>query len=78
MAQYVDDDKFYDWYRKVSKEPRMTRTALMQSLFEQTERPGDGLYKLDGALTLSGEEETYPFVFDNIGCCGASTGFYYF
>lgn len=75
---YVNQEAFFDWYSSTSKQERFDKSALLSEVFEQYCRTHNEEYVLPAECTRSGKEERYPFRFENIGCCGASTMFLYF
>ena len=76
MYNYVNEDAFFAWYEeKTGLKPN--KKALLQELGKQYMSTRKGEFVLGGELSLSGNEEIYPFRFENIGCCGASTMYFY-
>ena len=78
MINYVNDDIFWKWYKENSKELKMTKKELLDSVFKFYCDTKSELYTLSPDETSSGKEETYSFKFEDIGCCGASTIYIYF
>ena len=78
MASYVNEDAFFAWYDESAGEPRLSRPALLEELARQFRETRRQEYVLPPERTRSGREERYPFRYENVGCCGASTVFYYF
>ena len=76
MYNYVNEDAFFAWYEeKTGIKPN--KKALLQELGKQYMATRKGEFVLGGDKSLSGNEEIYPFRFENIGCCGASTMYFY-
>lgn len=76
MYNYVNEDRFFDWYsEKTGRAP--DRKALLAELAKQYMKSRKGEFVLSGDKTLSGIEERYSFSFENVGCCGASTIYFY-
>ena len=75
---YVNEDQFVAWYESVAKEPRLSSSALLADVFQQYVSNHTSEYVIPAEKTISGREERYPFRFENIGACGASTFFIYF
>ena len=76
MYNYVNEDAFFDWYKeKTGRAPN--KKALLQELSRQYMATRKGEFVLPAGESLSGEEERYPFRFENVGCCGASTMYFY-
>ena len=73
----VGEEKFMDWYRKTAKKPLREEQAL-QRVHDGYFETGDEVFVLHGDETKNGEEAQYPFRVENIGCCGASTLYFYF
>jgi len=76
MYNYVNEDRFFAWYgEKTGRAP--DRKALLAELAKQYMKSRKGEFVLSGDKTLSGCEERYAFSFENVGCCGASTIYFY-
>ena len=75
---YVNEEKFIAWYETVAKEPRLSAAALLADVFQQYVSTRAGEYVVPAENAISGQEERYPFRFENIGACGASTNYIYF
>ncbi len=78
MTHYVNEEALFAWYDANAREPRMPHAALLDDLTRRYLETRQPEYVLPPAKTNSGQEERYPFRCENIGCCGASTIFYYF
>ena len=76
MFNYVNEDAFFAWYQEKTGRPA-GKKALLDQLSAQYMKSRKGEFVLSADQTLSGEEERYPFRFENIGCCGASTMYFY-
>lgn len=74
----VNEEALLAWYEAAAKEPRLERNALLADVARQYQQTRREEYVLPPARTRSGAEERYPFRCENIGCCGASTVFWYF
>ncbi|MBR4953898.1 MAG: hypothetical protein IKZ30_05205 [Oscillospiraceae bacterium] len=78
MTNYVNEDKFFQWYSETTGSPIGNKTKLLNEVFQQYMKTRKQEYILSAQQTKSGSEETFPFRFENIGCCGASTYYIYF
>lgn len=78
MTNYVNEAAFFAWYDRVAAEPRPGRAALLEDLARKYRESRREEYILPPEKTRSGREERYPFRYENVGCCGASTVFFYF
>ena len=76
MYNYVNEEAFFAWYEEKSG-LKPNKKALLQELSKQYMSTRKGEFHLSGEMSLSGNEEVYPFRFENIGCCGASTMYFY-
>ena len=73
----VGEEKFLAWYRANTKKPLSAEKALQRvhdSYFEDASE----VFVRPAAETKSGAEAHYEFRVENIGCCGASTLYFYF
>lgn len=75
---YVGVEKFYRWYAETAKEPKMSNAELLSDVLRLAAEEKAEQYVLPGDRTISGREERYDFRCENIGACGANTGFMYF
>ena len=75
---YVNEEKFIAWYESSVKEPRLSSVALLADVFQQYVSSRVNEYVIPAEKAISGHEERYPFRFENIGACGASTNYIYF
>ena len=75
---YVNEDKFIAWYKSVATEPQLSSAALLADVFQRYVSTRSNEYVIPAEMTISGHEERYPFRFENIGACGASTNYIYF
>jgi hypothetical protein len=75
---YVNQEAFFAWYNSVSRRPLRDGDALLGEVFSQYCSTGRQEYTLPASATVSGKEESFPFRYENVGCCGASTMFIYF
>lgn len=78
MVNYVNQEAFFDWYDSASRTGVADKAALLGELFNRYCRTGEERYVLAPGQTKSGQEESFPFRFENVDCCGASTVFIYF
>ena len=78
MTNYVNEDAFFAWYEETAAEPRLSRPALLEDLVRRHRETQRQEYVLPPQKTVCGREARYPFRYENVGCCGASTVFYYF
>lgn len=78
MTNYVNEAALFAWYEQVAKEPRLSPSALLEELTRRHRDTRETEYVLPPEKTRTGREERYPFRYENLGCCGASTVFYYF
>ena len=75
---YVGTEKLYAWYSETAREPRMSNAELLEAVHQHYVDTRIPEYVLPAGKTLSGKAEGYPFRAENIGACGANTGFMYF
>ena len=76
MYNYVNEDAFFAWYEeKAGRSP--DKKALLGELAKQYMSTRRGEFVLSADKCLSGTEERYAFRFENVGCCGASTMYFY-
>ena len=75
---YVGVEKFYRWYADTAKEPKKSNAELLDEALRIALEERGEQYVLPPEKTLSGSEERYCFRCENIGACGADTGFMYF
>ena len=73
----VGEEKFLVWYRANAKKPLSAEKALQRVYDSYFEDAGE-VFTLPAAETKSGEEARCEFRVENIGCCGASTLYFYF
>ena len=78
MVNYVDEDKFFSWYEQHSRKPLNNKNRLLDDLYREFCDTGRSYYVLKSGDSTSGSEEHFPFRFEDLGCCGASTLFIYF
>ncbi len=76
MYNYVNEDAFFAWYEEKTG-CAADKKALLQELARQYMSTRKGEFVLAADKSLSGAEERYPFRFENLGCCGASTMYFY-
>lgn len=77
MCNYVGIEKFMEWYRRTAKAP-LSQAEVLSRLYSDYCQTRKGEFELGPGETVSGKAESYPFSFENIGCCGASTVYIYF
>lgn len=76
MYNYLNEEAFFAWYEeKTGQKP--DKKALLDSLAKQYMATRRGEFILPAEKCLSACEEVYPFRFENLGCCGASTMYFY-
>ncbi len=78
IMTYVGVEKFYRWYADTAKEPRMSSEELLSEVLRLAAEEKAEEYVLPADGTRSGREERYAFRCENVGACGANTGFMYF
>ncbi|MCF0120501.1 MAG: hypothetical protein HUJ65_02585 [Oscillospiraceae bacterium] len=78
MVNYVNDDGFLSWYSEKTGSTGFNKAALLQKVFDRYLEDQVPEFILPAGSTVSGAEERYPFRFEDLGCCGASTYFIYF
>ena len=75
---YVNEEAFFAWYKSAAKRETLTGPALFADVVRRMNATVTQEYVLPPSETKSGREERYPYRFENIGCCGASTMYIYF
>jgi|GEM_PF-1654855 len=78
MATYVNEQAFFDWYSAAARRPEPNRGALLEEVLRHYAETGREEFALSEKETVSGQRERFPFRYDDVGCCGASTVFVYF
>lgn len=78
MTNYVNEEKFFEWYESVSKNGIGNRNELLADTLTIFSNTGKSVYTIPAKDTKSGKDESYEYVVDNVGCCGASTIYIYF
>ena len=73
----VGEEKFLAWYRKNAKKALSAEKAL-QRVYDSYFEDASEVFTLRAEETKSGEEAHYEFRAEDIGCCGASTLYFYF
>ena len=73
----VGEEKFLAWYRKNAKKSLPAAKAL-QRVHDSYFTDAGEVFTLGAAETKSGAEASYEFRVEEIGCCGASTLYFYF
>jgi len=76
MYNYVNEESLFLWYEEKTGQ-KANKKTLLQELSRQYMATRKGEFVLGPDKTLSGKEERYAFTFENIGCCGASTMYFY-
>ena len=76
MFNYVNEEKFMLWYREHARKPLGQREVLAElaKRYMATRNPA---FVLSPEESKSGVQESYEYRFENIGCCGASTLYFY-
>ena len=77
MTNYVNEQALFDWYEQVG-DGRLDRTRLLDEVLRQYAKTRREAFVLPASATRTGQEERFPFRYENVGCCGASTVFIYF
>ena len=77
MYNYINEEKLFAWYDSTAKSP-LSHKALLAELAKRYMSTRKAVFELSADETLSGEAESYAYKFENIGCCGASTIYFYF
>ena len=72
MANYVNEQKFFDWYRSVAKKPR-NESELLNDVFSGYCNTGSEIFTLPASKTVTGKDESYRFRFEHICACSADT-----
>lgn len=78
MVNYIDEDKFFQWYEKMAANPDGNHSRVLNKLYSKYCDTGMTVFTLAASETKSGQAESFPFRFEDVGCCGASTLFIYF
>ncbi len=78
MANYVNEEKFIEWYESVSKEKLTNKSQLLSDALTHFSNTGESVFRIPAAKSVTGKEETYEYRVENMGCCGASTIYLYF
>lgn len=77
MLNYVESEKFIEWYRAAAKQP-LGDSEVLSRLYADYCDTRSSSFVLPAEDTTSGREEKYDFRVEVIGCCGANTVFIYF
>lgn len=78
MANFVNEEKFFEWYESVAADEKYSRSELLNEAVMNFANTGQACYILPASKTKSGKEERYSYQVENLGCCGASTIYVYF
>ena len=78
MVNYVNQEKFLDWYNSVSKVKTSNAVNLLKKVHQQYCDTGNSVFTVPADKSVSGNDEHYAFRYEDIGCCGASTKYIYF
>ena len=78
MTNYVNEDRFLQWYRSVCRKPEKNTGKLLNDLYLAYCDTGATEYTVPSSDSLTGRDESYVFRCEDIGCCGASTVYMYF
>jgi len=73
----VGEEKFLAWYKANAKKP-LSIDRVLKLVYDCYFETGSEVFALSPSETKSGEAADYPFRAENIGCCGASTLYFYF
>lgn len=78
MTTYVNEKAFFEWYREASGKEIADKGSLLEKVRRQYLETGSSRFLLPASETRSGQEKSYTFRYEDVGCCGASTVFIYF
>ena len=69
MVTFVNEDAFLRWYAANCQTPDGNSGRVLNDVQQ---------FVIPARASVSGRDETYPFRFEDKGCCGASNPFIYF
>ena len=78
MANYVNEAAFISWYNSVSKQLCSNTAGLLEQVHKHYCDTHSEEFTIPAENSKTGKAESYPFIYDDIGCCGASTVYIYF
>ena len=73
----VGEEKFLAWYRSNAKK-RLPPEKVLQRVADSYAADGRAVFVLPPEETKGGAAAQYAFRVEEIGCCGASTVYFYF
>lgn len=77
MHHYVNEEALFAWFCETANES-LDEARLLRELTQQYFQTRRAVFTLPAERTKSGDEASYAYRYENIGCCGASTVFFYF
>ncbi|MBR6207104.1 MAG: hypothetical protein IKQ73_08075 [Oscillospiraceae bacterium] len=78
MVTFVNEDSFLRWYADNCRIPDGNTGRVLNDVYMGYCSTGVQQFVIPAAASVSGRDETYPFRFEDKGCCGASNPFIYF
>ena len=78
MVTYVNEEAFLRWYSAHCRVPDGNSSRLLNDVYMGYCSTGEQQYVIPARASVSGEDEAYPFRFEDKGCCGSSIPFIYF
>ena len=78
MVTYVNEETFLNWYLTHCLSPDGNTGRVLNEVYMGYCSSGIQKYVIPAQSSVSGEEESYPFRFEDKGCCGSSIPFIYF
>ena len=78
MVTYVNEDSFLQWYSERCRTPDGNTGRVLDDVYAGYCSTGIQRYVIPAHASVSGEEESYPFRFEDKGCCCSSVPFIYF
>lgn len=75
MCNYINEDKFFEWYDSIIADKNYSRDGVLTDIFTFHCMTRKMVFEVPASKTISGVAESYEFRAENIGCCGASTMF---
>ena len=61
MFNYVNEEKFFDWYDSVSKTGVGNKSALLAELVSEAGGSGEKTYTIPAGKTPTGRDESYIY-----------------
>lgn len=78
MVTYVNEEAFLSWYAARCRQPDENRNRILDEVYMGYCNTGIQQFVIPARASVSGEEEVYPFRFEDKGCCGSSIPYIYF